>query len=430
MRGGLIMVDMNKQDMILIDEQFVLVGLFMMGMDDVVIVIGVISVGVVWDVMGGGCGKVVFKFFGVVGFDFDVVVVFIQDGDLIVLCVGWDENYKNLLYGQFGDGLVIYMGDVIIGNEVQDGDDEVVIVDFDKVFVEFEVIVIEVVVFKKKNKMKGDQGFQGVVNVLFIVYNGCFEQKDKQFCIWLLLVGKENCVIVCVLICVKDGQGCLIIMWELCKWKICVYVEYGNVVVFINVVIVVFMVQQCYWLFVLYRIEWFVFLEVGCLVYLLLLFVISMFKESVIVDGKEKIVKKELIKFEKKVFWVGVNLMLLGVVVVLVWLCVDFFRDFEVWVWMVGVKVGVGDLEGIIVGLMVCIIDFGVLDWLVVVLLFLVIMVVVLIVLIYFVWMDWQNIFGFDWFGILNVRIVSVVSVVMMLVLVICQIVLVVYFDV
>lgn len=155
-----------------------------------------------------------------------------------------------------------------------------------------------------------------------------------------------------------------------------------------------------------------------------------MLKESVIADGKEKIVKKKLTKPEKKAFWAGANLMLLGVVAVSVWSCVDFLRDPEVRVRMAGVKAGAGDLEGIIVGSTVRITDPGVLDRLVAASPSLVTTAVALAVLIYSAWMDWQNISGPDRPGILNVRIASAVSVAMMSAPVVCQIASAAYFNV
>lgn len=237
------MTDMNKQPT-LTDAELAPVGLPMMDMDHVATMTGVISVGAAWDATGGGRGKVASRIFGAAGSDIDAAAVLIQDGDPTVLCVGWDENYKNPLHGQPGDGSVIHTGDAVTGQEVQDGDDEAVIVDLDKVPAEFEAIVIEVAAFKKKNKIKGDQGFQGAANVLFTVYNGRPEQKDKQFCIRPSLVGRENCVIVCVLTRVKDGQGRPTTTWELRKRRTRVSVEHGNVSALINAATAAFQAQQ------------------------------------------------------------------------------------------------------------------------------------------------------------------------------------------
>lgn len=155
-----------------------------------------------------------------------------------------------------------------------------------------------------------------------------------------------------------------------------------------------------------------------------------MLKESVIADGKEKIVKKELTKPEKKAFWAGANLMLLGVVAVSVWSCADFLRDPEVRVRMAGVKAGAGDLEGTIVGSTVRITDPGVLDRLVAASPSLVTTAVALAVLIYSAWMDWQNISGPDRPGIMSAKVASATSFALVVAPVICQIVSAAYFNV
>lgn len=222
------MADMQK-DATLSDAQLAPAGLPMLGMDDVATVTGVISVGAAWDATTKGRGGVLGKISKKGGADLDALAVLMQDGDPTVLCVGWDDNYKNPLHGQPGDGSIVHTGDAITGAEAADGDDEAVIIDLDKIPAEFDAIVVEVAAFKKKNKVMKDQGFQGAANVLFTVYNGRPEQKDKQFCIRPSLVGKENCVIVCILNRVKDGQGRPTTTFELRKRKIRVNVEHGNV---------------------------------------------------------------------------------------------------------------------------------------------------------------------------------------------------------
>lgn len=240
------MANMNKNDATptLSDAELAPAGLPMMNMTDVATVTGTISVGAAWDASTKGYGGLAGKLFQRAGSDIDAAAVLIQDGDPTVLCVGWDENYQNPLHGQPGDGSVRHTGDAITGNEAKDGDDEALILELDKVPAEFEAIVVEVAAFKKKNKAKGDQGFQGASNVLFTVYNGLPEQKDKQFCIRPSLVGTENCVIVCVLNRVKDGQGRPTTTWELRKRKIRVSVEHGNVSALINAATAAFRAQE------------------------------------------------------------------------------------------------------------------------------------------------------------------------------------------
>lgn len=240
------MADMRKDNetTVLTDEQLAPAGLPMLGMDDVATVTGVISVGAAWDAASKGRGGLFGRASRKMGADIDAAAVLIQDGDPTVLCVGWDENYKNPLHGQPGDGSLIHTGDAITGEEAQDGDDEALIVDLSKIPAEFDAIVFEVSAFKKKNKAMKDVGFQGAANVLFTVYNGRPEQKDKQFCIRPSLVGTENCVIVCVLTRVKDGQGRPTTTWELRKRKTRVNVEHGNVAALINAATAAFQAQS------------------------------------------------------------------------------------------------------------------------------------------------------------------------------------------
>lgn len=157
---------------------------------------------------------------------------------------------------------------------------------------------------------------------------------------------------------------------------------------------------------------------------------ISMLKESIIADGKEKIVKKELSKPEKKAFWAGANLMLLGVVAISAWSCVDLLREPEVRVRMAGVKAGAGDLEGTIVGSTVRIANPDMLDRIVAASPFLATTAMALAVLIYAAWMDWQAISGPERPGIMNAKVASATSVVIMAAPVICQIGTAAYFKV
>lgn len=155
-----------------------------------------------------------------------------------------------------------------------------------------------------------------------------------------------------------------------------------------------------------------------------------MLRESVIADGKEKMVKKELTKPEKKAFWAGANLMLLGIMAVSVWACANIFRDPEVRVRMAGVKAGAGDLEGTIVGSTIRIADPSTMDRLIASSPSLVTTAVALAVLIYSAWMDWQNISGPDRPGIMSAKAASATSIVLMAAPVICQIGSAAYFNV
>jgi tellurium resistance protein TerZ len=238
------MADMSKdQTPTMTDAELAPAGLPMLDMDQVATVTGVISVGAAWDASTKGRGGVFGKLSKKGGADLDAVAVLIQDGDPTVLCVGWDENYKNPLHGQPGDGSLIHTGDAITGEEAQDGDDEALIVDLSKIPAEFDGIVFQVAAFKKKNKAMKDVGFQGAANVLFTVYDGRPEQKDKQFCIRPSLVGTENCVIVCALTRVKDAQGRPTTTWELRKKRRRVNVEHGNVAALIGAATAAFMAQ-------------------------------------------------------------------------------------------------------------------------------------------------------------------------------------------
>lgn len=238
------MADMSKdQTSTMTDAELAPAGLPVLGMDDVAEVTGVISVGAAWDASTKGRGGLFGKASRKGGSDLDAVAVLIQDGEPTVLCVGWDENYKNPLHGQPGDGSLIHTGDAVTGEEAQDGDDEALIVDLSKIPAEFEAIVFQVAAFKKKNKAMRDVGFQGAANVMFTVYDGRPEQKDKQFCIRPSLVGTENCVIVCTLTRVKDAHGRATTTWELRKKKTRVNVEHGNVAALINAATAAFRAQ-------------------------------------------------------------------------------------------------------------------------------------------------------------------------------------------
>lgn len=229
------MADMRKDNeaTALTDEQLAPAGLPMLGMDQVATVTGTIGVGAAWDASTKGRGGIFGRGSKKLGADLDAAAVLFQDDEPVTLCVGWDENYQNPLHGQPGDGTVLHTGDAVTGNEVQDGDDEAVILHLDRIPAEFHRIVVQVAAFKKRNKAMKDQGFQGASNVLFTVYDGDPKNKNKQFCIRPSLVGRENCVIVCVLDRVIDGQGRPTTTWELRKRKARVNVEHGNVEAFI-----------------------------------------------------------------------------------------------------------------------------------------------------------------------------------------------------
>lgn len=233
------MADMSKET--LSDAQLAPAGLPVLGMDQVATVTGTISVGAAWDASTKGRGGIFGMGSKKLGADLDAAAVLFQDGDPVTLCVGWDDNYKNPLHGQPGDGSVEHTGDAITGSEAEHGDDEAVVLHLDKIPAEFHRIVVQVAAFKKKNKAMKDVGFQGASNVLFTVYDGDSRQNQpgaaevapKQFCIRPSLVGKENCVIVCVLDRVIDPQGRPTTSWELRKRKARVSVEHGNVEKFI-----------------------------------------------------------------------------------------------------------------------------------------------------------------------------------------------------
>lgn len=228
------MTDMNKNTgATLSDADLAPAGLPMMDSEQVATMTGTIAVGAAWDASTKGRGGFLGRGSKKLGADLDAAAVLFQDGDPVTLCVGWDENYKNPLHGQPGDGSVRHTGDAVTGNEAQDGDDESVVLHLDQIPAEFGRIVIQVAAFKKKNKAMKDQGFQGASNVLFTVYDGEPTAGNKKFCIRPSLVGRENCVIVCVLDRVKDGQGRPTTTWELRKRKARVNVEHGNVEAFI-----------------------------------------------------------------------------------------------------------------------------------------------------------------------------------------------------
>lgn len=151
---------------------------------------------------------------------------------------------------------------------------------------------------------------------------------------------------------------------------------------------------------------------------------------SIIADGKGKIVKKELSRTEKRAFWAGANLALLGVIAVSVWSFVDFIREPEVRAKSAGLKAAVGDLEGVITGTTVRLTDPGVLDRIVAASPSLVTVIIALAVLIYSAWMDWQATSGPDRGGVMNAKIASAASVAMMIAPVICQIAASSYFRV
>lgn len=215
------------------DAQLAPAGLPVLGADDVAQVTGTIGIGAAWDASTKGRGGIFGRSSKKMGADLDAAAVLFQDNDPVTLCVGWDENYRNPLHGQPGDGSVIHTGDAITGSEAQDGDDEAVILHLDRIPAEFHRIVVQVAAFKKKNKAMKDVGFQGASNVLFTVYDGEPTAGQKQFCIRPSLVGRENCVIVCVLDRVIDNSGRPTTTWELRKRKARVNVEHGNVEAFI-----------------------------------------------------------------------------------------------------------------------------------------------------------------------------------------------------
>jgi stress response protein SCP2 len=228
------MANMNKDNeaATLSDADLAPAGLRVLGVDQVATVTGTIAVGAAWDASTKGRGGFFGRSTKKAGVDLDAAAVLFQDNDPVTLCVGWDENYKNPLHGQPGDGSILHTGDAVTGAEAQDGDDEAVILHLDRIPAEFHRIVIQVAAFKKKNKVMKDQGFQGASNVLFTVYDGEPSAGQKQFCIRPSLVGRENCVIVCVLDrVISDGRPTT--SWELRKRKARVNVEHGNVEAFI-----------------------------------------------------------------------------------------------------------------------------------------------------------------------------------------------------
>lgn len=229
------MADMQKDaPPTLSDADLAPAGLPVLDMSQVATVTGTISVGAAWDASTKGRGGIFGRASKKAGADLDAAAVLFQDDEPVTLCVGWDENYQNPLHGQPGDGSIRHTGDAITGQEAQEGDDEAVVIKLDQIPAEFHRVVVQVAAFKKKNKAMKDVGFQGASNVLFTVYDGDPTAGNKQFCIRPSLVGRENCVIVCVLDRVKDGQGRPTTTWELRKRKARVNVEHGNVEAFIN----------------------------------------------------------------------------------------------------------------------------------------------------------------------------------------------------
>jgi stress response protein SCP2 len=142
-----------------------------------------LSVGVSWDMIGGGSGRILGALKRRKGVDLDLIAVAYNSSMEPVRYAGFDN------LNPFGNGTLLHTGDNMSGKG--DGDDELINVDLLLVPGIVHKLVFVVAAFKKNSKMD-DAG-----NVAMNVYDGTGGTTERVAEIWPSLIGSGNAVKVC-----------------------------------------------------------------------------------------------------------------------------------------------------------------------------------------------------------------------------------------
>lgn len=142
-----------------------------------------LSVGVSWDMIGGGGGRVLGALKRRKGVDLDLIAVAYNASGEPVRYAGFDN------LNPFSDGTLLHTGDNMSGKG--DGDDELVDVDLALVPGVVHKIVFVVAAFKRGSK------FEDAGNISMNVYDGTGGTAEKVAMIWPSLIGNGNAHKVC-----------------------------------------------------------------------------------------------------------------------------------------------------------------------------------------------------------------------------------------
>lgn len=172
---------------------------------------GHVRIGAAWDASARGYGGLMGKLSRKAGGDLDALAILCQDGQPVRMAgIGNNDPLKN--------GTVLHSGDNTTGRG--EGDDETIDLHLDRIDADVTEIVLVVAAFKVANKRMGDDGFGGVENVEFNVYDMTGGQT-KVFRIMPSLLGAQNVCLVAKL--TRSSYG-----WDMLKLNTMVRVEHGN----------------------------------------------------------------------------------------------------------------------------------------------------------------------------------------------------------
>jgi stress response protein SCP2 len=142
-----------------------------------------LSVGIAWDMIGGGGGRVMGALKRRKGVDLDLIAVAYNSSMEPVRYAGFDN------LDPFSDGTLLHTGDNMSGKG--DGDDELIDVNLMLVPGIVHKIVFVVAAFKRGSK------FEDAGNISVSVYDGTGGTTEKVAMIWPSLIGNGNAIKVC-----------------------------------------------------------------------------------------------------------------------------------------------------------------------------------------------------------------------------------------
>jgi stress response protein SCP2 len=147
-------------------------------------------IGASWDASSGNYGGFLGRFKKAVGCDLDLIAIAMRNGQPVRLA-GLDSQ------DPMGNGSLYHTGDEQSGHS--SGDDEQVIVDFDKLPSPVDAIVFVAAAFKKGNS------FADARNISFKVYDATGGTQQQVADIWPSLLGGKNACAIAKAVKGADG---------------------------------------------------------------------------------------------------------------------------------------------------------------------------------------------------------------------------------